>query len=150
LEPKAFYIVFLAVCNAGIIAAPCLIDVAQSSADARTWRTYINARFQYAVCYPDDLLVPQGETENSDGQKFLAADGRHLFVYGHNNALDEPLRDAFAAVGSRLASASGKVTYKVLKPNWFVVSGQNGATVFYAKTLQSHGRSNRSSNRPQG
>jgi hypothetical protein len=137
---SALRIGLLAACNTVLIAAGCLIGVAQSSADARTWRTYTNVRFQYAVCYPEDLLVPQGESENSDGQKFLAADGGQLIVYGHNNALDESLRNAFAAVGSRLAGASGKVTYKVLKQDWFVVSGQSGATVFYAKALYSHGQ----------
>jgi hypothetical protein len=128
----------LGACNAVAVAATCSISVAQSSADARTWRTYTNVRFQYTVCYPDDLLVPQSESDNSDGQKFLAADGGQLIVYGHYNALDESLGDALAAVGSRLAGESGKVTYKVLKKNWFVVSGQNGATVFYAKALRSH------------
>jgi hypothetical protein len=68
------------------------------------------------------LLVPQGEWANSDGQKFLAADGRQLIVFGSNNALNEPLKNAFAATGSRLAVPSGKVTYRVLKPDWFVVS----------------------------
>jgi hypothetical protein len=102
------------------------------------WKSYTNGRFQYAICYPEDLLVPLGESENSDGQKFLAKDGGQLIVFGQNNALDETLKDALAETGSRLAGASGKVTYKVLKPDWFVLSGRNGETVFYAKTLYSH------------
>jgi hypothetical protein len=98
-------------------------------------------RFQYKICYPADLMVPQGEPDNSDGQKFLAHDGASLIVYGSNNALDEPLKKTLADTGSRLAGPSGKVTYKVLKANWFVVSGQNEQTVFYLKVLYSHGQS---------
>jgi hypothetical protein len=37
----------------------------------------------------------------------------------------------------RGASPSGKVTYKVLKQNWFFVSGTNSQIIFYAKTLYS-------------
>jgi hypothetical protein len=89
-------------------------------------------RYQYAICYPADLMIPQGESPDNDGQKFLAKDGAQLVVFGQNNALNESLKDALADTESRLAGASGKVTYKVLKSNWFVVSGQNGQTVFYA------------------
>jgi hypothetical protein len=127
-------------CAAVAIAASCAAGMAQAPADVLRWKGYTNVRFQYSLCYPDGLLVPQGESANSDGQKFLAGDGGQLIVYGHNNVLNEPLRDAFAAAGSRLAGPSGKVTYKVLRPDWFVVSGTNGATVFYAKTLYSHGQ----------
>ena len=85
-------------------------------------------------------MAPQGEADNSDGEKFLANDGGKLIVFGSNNALNEPLKNIFADTSSRLAGPSGKVTYKVLKPKWFVISGQNGATVFYAKMLYSHGQ----------
>lgn len=92
-------------------------------------------KIQYDICYPGHLLVPQGEADNSDGQKFLAKDGAQMIVYGSNNALDESLEDALGETEARLASTSGKVTYKVLKANWFVVSGQNGQTVFYSKVM---------------
>jgi hypothetical protein len=136
----AFFIVspaFAASVAAATAAGPA---VAQAPAGGDGFKTYTNVRFQYAVCYPDGVLVPQGESDNSDGQTFLAADGGQLIVYGSNNALDEQLKDRLAATGSRLAGASGKVTYQVLKPGWFVVSGHNGAAVFYAKTLYSHGQ----------
>ncbi len=103
--------------------------------DRHSWKTYTNVRFQYHICYPADLMVPQGEPDNSDGQKFLAHDGASLIVYGSNNALEESLKKALADTGSRLAGPSGKVTYKMLKADWFVVSGQNGQTVFYSKVL---------------
>lgn len=107
-------------------------------ADARgdhTWKIYTNVRFQYHVCYPADLMVSQGESDNSDGQKFVAHDGANLIVYGSNNALDSSLKDRFAETASRLHGASGKVTYKVSKGDWFVISGQNEQSVFYSKTI---------------
>src|SRR5215470_7575220 len=60
--------------------------------DRHNWMTYVNVRFQYAICYPQDLFVPQGEPANSDGQRFLSnKDNAELAVYGSNNALDETL-----------------------------------------------------------
>ena len=113
-------------------------ECAGASADHHTWKVYTNVRFQYSICYPGDLLVPQGEAENSDGQKFLAKDGAKLLVFGQNNSLNKSLKDTLEDTASRLAGPSGRVTYRVIKPDWFVVSGQNGQSVFYAKTLYAH------------
>jgi hypothetical protein len=109
----------------------------ESAAGCHVWKTYTNVRFQYAICYPEDLLVPQGESANSDGQKFLAKDGAQLLVFGQNNVLGESMKDALADTVSRLAGASGRTTYKALKRNWFDVSGQKEQTVFYARTRYS-------------
>ncbi|MGA2252171.1 hypothetical protein [Terracidiphilus sp.] len=108
---------------------------AASVPDDSNWATYGNSRFAYSICYPKNLLDPQGESPNGDGQKFLAKDGAQLLVYGSNNALNESVNDIFNRTASRLAGASGKVTYKAVKPAWFVLSGQHDSTIFYAKTL---------------
>lgn len=118
-----------------IVQTPHTSEMSQPPA---YWKTYTNVRFNYELCYPPDLLVPQGESANSDGQKFQSKDDASLIVYGQNNVLNRSLKDALEDVASRLAGSSGKVTYRVLKPNWFVVSGQNGQKLFYAKTLYSH------------
>ena len=100
---------------------------------------YVNVRFQYAICYPQDLFVPQGEPANSYGQRFLSnKDSAELAAYGGNNALDQTLGERLSDTANRLADSSGKVTYKVQKVNWFVLSGQNGQAIFYTKTLFSH------------
>jgi hypothetical protein len=99
------------------------------------WAAYANSRFAYSICYPKNLLEPQGESPNGDGQKFLAKDGAQLLVYGSNNALNESINDVLNRTASRLAGPSGKVTYKVVKPAWFALSGQHDSTIFYAKTL---------------
>ena len=127
----AFFFIFVSV----LTRAGFALGGPGDGIDRHSWKTYTNVRFQYRICYPADLMVPQGEPDNGDGQKFLARDGAELIVYGSNNALDELLKKMLADTGSRLAGPSGKVTYKMLKANWFVVSGQNGQTVFYSKVL---------------
>jgi hypothetical protein len=108
---------------------------AASVSDDPSWTTYANSRFAYSICYPKNLLDPQGESPNGDGQKFLAKDGAQLLVYGSNNALNESINDVFNRTASRLAGPSGKISYKAVKPAWFVLSGQHDSTIFYAKTL---------------
>ena len=121
-----------------VAVATCSIGApsSQRTADQHGWMTYVNVRFQYSICYPQDLLVPQGEAANSDGQRFLSSkDNVELAVYGGNNALDQTLRQRLSETASRLVGSSGKVTYKAQKANWFVVSGQSGQTIFYVKTI---------------
>lgn len=105
------------------------------SDDHHAWSSYANARFQYTICYPEDLFAPQGEADNGDGRRFSTKDGAVLTVYGSNNALSQSMSDLLAETAARLAEKSGTVTYKALKPKWFVVSGESGDNIFYAKTI---------------
>jgi hypothetical protein len=114
------------------------IDGQQQQTQDHVWKSYINVRFQYSICYPPDLLRPQGEAPNSDGQKFTAKNGAQLIVYGRNNALNETLKEAMDETASRLSGKQGRVTYRAIKPSWFAVSGVNDNSTFYAKTLLSH------------
>ncbi len=98
--------------------------------------TYHNARFSYSISYPVRVLIPQGEAANGDGQKFLSKDGRaEMLVYGSNNALDQTLRNVYQEEISSAAHPQRKVTYQVIKPDWFVVSGTENSRVFYQKTF---------------
>jgi hypothetical protein len=112
----------------------------ESASDQHDWKVYTNAKLQYAICYPQDLLVPQGESDAGDGQTFLAKDGAKLIVFGQNNVLGETLKGWFEENTSNLVGGSGKVTYKVSKPNLRVVSGLNGSTIFYAKAIFASGK----------
>ena len=135
---RAFYVTALAVLVVVCVgrATVALSGGLGQPAAPHAWKTYTNVRFRY----PEDLLVPQGESDKSDGQKFLANDSGQLIVFGSNNALNQPLKDNLATTASRLAGASGKVTDKLLEPDWFVVSGQNGPVIFYAKVFYSRGQ----------
>ncbi len=104
-------------------------------AGAVVWKTYVNVRFRYVLSYPAGLFVPQPEAPNADGRAFLGKDGARLIVYGSNNVPLQSLRSVLASTAARLAGPRGIVTYRVLRPHWFVVSGHNGPNVFYTKTF---------------
>src|SRR5207237_8321240 len=56
------------------------------------YKTYDNARFKYSISYPTDLLIPQGESENGDGQVFREKSGSvEMRVYGGYNLSNEKL-----------------------------------------------------------
>ena len=95
---------------------------------------YVNARFGYAVCVPGGL-TGQGESENGDGQRFVADDGAELIVYGAHNALGETLEDRRASALERLGPAS----YRAGGRDWFVVSGRTGDRVYYVRTTLRRG-----------
>ena len=99
-----------------------------------SYKTYANARFKYSISYPADLLVPQGEAENGDGQVFREKSGSsvEMRVYGGYNALNETLRSRYADLVRKWAKG---VTYKVIRRDWFVVSAMVNGKIHYQKTI---------------
>src|SRR5262245_19487544 len=115
-----------------------LILLAQTTFAANVYNTYHNPRFGYSIAYPKDILYPQGESDNGDGQKFLSKDADAiLIVYGSHNVFDQSLEDLYLeeSRGGTHENPRKIVTYKVLKNNWFVISGFNSGKVFYQKTI---------------
>jgi hypothetical protein len=112
-----------------------------AAAPQHTYRTYHNARFDFSISYPADVLNPQGESENHDGQKFRSRDGRaEMLVYGSHNALNQTLRQLYSEEANPSADHPHRnVSYKTLEGNWFVVSGIEDGKVFYQKTILSRG-----------
>lgn len=107
-----------------------------------TYNTYANARFGYSIAYPVGILYPQGEADNGDGQKFLSRDGRAtMLVYGGHQIDSVPVSDIYEAASKEksLNGASRTVTMKLLKKDWFVISGYAGGRVFYQKTMLKDG-----------
>ncbi len=103
-----------------------------------TYEIYHNDRFDYSIAYPKDVLFPQGESDNGDGQKFLSKDAEaSLIVYGSNNALNQSLEEVYReeSRGGTAENPKKVVTYKVQEDNWFVVSGYNAGRIFYQKTI---------------
>lgn len=119
---------------AGSVLAASSLAVAQPQAG---YRTYHNARFHYSISYPVNILFPQGESVNADGQRFLSKDGRtEMLVYGAYNSLDQTLGEVFEEESSRSTEHPDRVTtYKVLRQDWFVVSGIENGRIFYQKTM---------------
>lgn len=104
------------------------------------YQTYNNARFAYSISYPADVLSPQGESDNGDGQRFMSRDGRAtLIVYGSHGVPGQTLRGAYAEAARSTREHPRRVTYRALGRNWFVVSGIEGGRVFYQKTILMNG-----------
>lgn len=115
-----------------------LVVLALSAAAAAQtkYKTYNNARFGYSIAYPSDLLKPQGEAANSDGQVFTSDDAE-MRVFGSNMLLHETLLKEFNAVVKERGESS--ITYKAYRKNFFVVSGVKDGKIFYQKTMAKNG-----------
>jgi hypothetical protein len=100
------------------------------------WRSYVNARYRYSLCYPATFR-PAAEAPNGDGRRFTGPDGATLAVFGRNDVEGAGL-DFTAEDGARdFAGAGGHVTYRAGRGDWRVVSGADArGHVFYAKTLR--------------
>lgn len=115
----------------------CLMFAVAGSKTAiaqNNYKTYANARFRYSISYPADLLVPQGEAENGDGQVFRekSPSGVEMRVYGGYNALNETLRGRYADLVRQWHNG---ITYKVIRRDWFVVSAMVNGKIHYQKTI---------------
>lgn len=95
------------------------------------WKIYHNARYGYSISYPADLLKPGGEADNGDGQRFSNR-SIGMNVYGTQMLLNETLLAEFNDVVEK----SETVSYKVYRPDFFVVSGVDDGHIFYQKTIQ--------------
>ena len=112
---------------------------AQPAAAQKQYKTYSNVRFEYSVTYPSDLLKPQGEPDNGDGQVFKSDDGTaEMRVYGGYNALNQTLKQIYQDAINDLGATN--VSYKLLQTNFFVVSGKKNERVYYRKTVRSGDR----------
>jgi hypothetical protein len=116
-----------------------VLPVAATAGDLK-YKRYINARFAYGISYPEKILIPQGEADNGDGQEFISKDqAAKMVVYGSNNAVDDTLGGLFKEdIQSHTKESPDRVvTYKLLKKDWYVISGTEKGRVFYKKTFYS-------------
>lgn len=123
-----------AVAALGVVAASAPATAAGVQAAPGKWPVYTNARYGYHVCYPSSLLKPAAEAPNGDGRRFTGANGATLSVWGSNNAMGDTVASSAAADRARL-SKGGEVTYSVVRPNWYVLSGRQNGQVFYLKSV---------------
>ena len=103
----------------------------QNVAAQTNYKTYSNARYSFSISYPSNLLTPQGEADNGDGQIF-SGDGAEMRVFGSNMLLNETLLKEFNAV---VKEHGAGVSYKTYRKNFFVVSALNDGKIFYQKTI---------------
>lgn len=110
-----------------------LIFLSSSVLAHSAMRQYCNARFAFCIDYPKNFIM-QAAPENGDGRTFKSKDGTvKMLAYGSNNSLMEKLETRFNAEST--SSDTRKVTYKLFKPDFFVISGVENKNVFYQKVL---------------
>jgi len=104
---------------------------------AHVWDTYVHARFAYSVCYPGDVLLPQGEADNGDGQKFITKDGKaEARVYGSyfaSNGEDQSLKKTYLDEIQSVQKNGFTVTYKLQAG---IKNRNSPALVANAKTVE--------------
>ena len=104
-----------------------------------SYHNYHNSRFGFCVNYPMSLLVPQGESQNMDGQEFASASGNILMSAYARHSLDETISNEFRNDSSVVASTGKSITYAAQKGSWYVLSGKEGSKIFYQKTYLKDG-----------
>lgn len=98
--------------------------------------TYRNDRFGFVVRYPKAHLVPQPEADNGDGRAFRQRGGRGI-VLAYGSFMPEDQTDLMRAIERE---AGGKITYRVVRANWFVLSGHRAkGQDFYHKAVRETG-----------
>lgn len=124
-----------------VLAAALVGASAPLAADVpHNWQTYTNARYGYSVCYPADLLHPQQEAANGDGRAFLAANSASLISWGGYNVLERTITQAKDDDVARLSGGGFSITYQVVRPGWYVLSGSGKAGTFYKRKMLSRDR----------
>ena len=102
--------------------------------EAVEYGTYANPRFDFSVRFPKDLLTPQGESENGDGNTFLSEDQQtKLSAWGDFLAASSSWKEEYQRQLRFYKDA--QITYKVFKKSFFVISGYQGEKIFYYKEL---------------
>ncbi|MBL9154447.1 MAG: hypothetical protein JNK37_18295 [Verrucomicrobiales bacterium] len=93
----------------------------QDKAGTGDWHNYRNARFGFVLPVPPGLKADRAP-DNGGGQRFFSTQrGVDLVCWGSFNV--DGLGDVTARWESELATEGRKITYKVKKTKWYVVSG---------------------------
>lgn len=123
-----------------LLSTILFVAAAGAQAPPHHYENYYNHRFEYSISYPSDLLYPQGEAANGDGQRFLSRDGRVLMlVYGQENIREQTLAQFYREESRSKEHPKRVVTYKVIKSDWFVLTGSESGRTFYQRTLLRNG-----------
>lgn len=104
---------------------------------APSMRIYNNGRFGFSVSYPE-VLIPQGEAVNGDGQIFVSKDKSfEMAAWAGFNALEHTVAaECEWNIEVEKKRNPLKVTYQVVKAEWYVFSGLAGSNIVYQKGIR--------------
>ncbi len=111
-----------------------------NSSPTPKYATYTNSRFSYSICYPQGIFIPQGESTNGDGQKFISNDGQAtVLVYGSNAVagVNQTLQQELTLDEQYYQSQNppATITNQSSNQNSFTLSAKSPTEIFYEKTL---------------
>ncbi|MHB2166407.1 peptidoglycan-binding protein [Alsobacter sp. R-9] len=106
-----------------------LAQTAAKARDAVRFTKLLDGRSGARIGVPQKLL--DRTRQSPDGTVFASADGTVTLELTAPKAELQPLYDLLRADGPKR-----KVTYKVLRPDWFVVSGEGDGRRFYTRVAQ--------------
>jgi len=116
-------------------AVPEQSDLSSNYFDSPDFSVYYNTRFGYTLVYPN-ICVPQGESENKDGQHLISKSGIVITVYGGYNTLDQTVKEAFESSKQYYLGDKASIVYERLFNTYFVLSGYTeSGNLFYHKTV---------------
>lgn len=112
------------------------------------YETYCNQRFGFCIDYPNEILFPQGESGNGDGQIFKSRDAENiLWAYrDFRDNIDPEIQYTIETAynedsrGNNPDKPKRVITYKKLGNNFFVVSGYDDDKIFYQKSIMRDGQ----------
>ena len=97
--------------GAWLIASCATGAVAQTE---EAWKTYVNSRYGYSLCYPASLFRAGAEPDAHDGVTFEGPPGATLIVHGSYNATSDSL--ASVAANELSAVAGRPITSPITQP----------------------------------
>lgn len=105
------------------------------------WPAYSNVRYGYQIYYPSELLQPQREADNGDGQRFLGPNGAEMLVFGQFNSSKSSLTKWSEGQAKVYMGKRGRIIYRAVRRNWAVFSGNDGGGFeFYIRSIEKAGR----------
>ena len=103
---------------------------------------YTNARFNFSFVYFSHLLVKKVLSDNGDGITLYNND-KSLELRAYGSWYGDNIKQIYHEELQWAKEAGEKITYKVLRKQWFVLSGvdRGGDRIFYQKTFFSNDKS---------
>lgn len=99
---------------------------------------YCNDRFDFCILYPNDF-IPQGQSQNGDGQEFLSRDGKISILF-YGSLVDDEFNTMDMNFKHLVKNENIQVSYQLKKDSYYVVSGIkhiNGEEyIYYHKTIE--------------
>ncbi len=101
-------------------------NVKIKNAEMITTVKYVNSKIGYSIRYPNKILLPQGELEDTYGQEFVSEDEQAvLIVSGIENELNLTVKEDYdLTLNTDTESCPDKIiTKKMLRKSYYIIYG---------------------------